>query len=98
MSIFVVVSAQINHLVPVAYQRLIDLMNLLDVNSSARGLVGEPDYEDIWTPLIDDALRQPVHQRSVSIRCTSAALRCILHVALGFSGAATRLCLFFCLE
>jgi hypothetical protein len=56
-------SKLINHLVPVVYQRLVDLMALLDTNSSARGYVGGPDYADFWSPLIEEALQQPVHQR-----------------------------------
>ncbi|CAM9271211.1 unnamed protein product, partial [Ectocarpus fasciculatus] len=54
----------INHLVPVVYQRLVDLMAVLDAHANARGNIGQNEDADIWwTPLIQDALAQPVHHR-----------------------------------
>jgi hypothetical protein len=50
-------------MVPVVYQRVVDLNHQLDAMMQSRSLVGGPDNPDIWEPFISNALNQPVEHR-----------------------------------
>jgi hypothetical protein len=50
-------------MVPVVYQRVVDLTHTLDATMQSRSIVGGPDHPDIWEPFIANALNQPVEHR-----------------------------------
>jgi hypothetical protein len=50
-------------MVPVVYQRVVDLNHKLDTMMQSRSVVGGPDNPDIWAPFISNALHQPVEHR-----------------------------------
>jgi hypothetical protein len=50
-------------MVPVVYQRVVDLTRTLDATMQSRSIVGGPDHPDIWQPFIANALNQPVEHR-----------------------------------
>lgn len=50
-------------MVPVVYQRVVELNHILDTMMQSRNIVGAPDHPDIWEPFIANALSQPVEHR-----------------------------------